>query len=84
MRNATIAASTPSMALTAVTPACMPIENDSTAVAVAASLSAKATITCCVPAPPGVSGTSVEAPQRTITTAAPGTLAGSPNPAIRR
>ena len=62
----------------------MPIENESTAAAVAASLSAKASMTCWVPAPPGVSGTSVEAPHSTITSAAPGTVAGSPKAAISR
>ena len=70
--------------MTAVIPACMPIENESTAAAVAASLSANASITCCVPAPPGVSGTSVEAPHSTITSAAPGTVARSPKAAISR
>ena len=46
-------------------------------------LSASATITCWGPAPRGVSGTSVAAPHRIITTAAVGTEAGSPKPASR-
>ena len=41
-------------------------------------------MTCCVPAPPGVSGTSVESPATTITSPAVGSDAGSPKAASRK
>ena len=65
-------------------PACMPTEKETTTLAVATWLSAKASTTCWVPAPPGVSGTSVEAPQRTITSAARGSVAWTPKAASRK
>ena len=78
-----IAAATPRSALTTVMLACIASENDTTAVADAVWLSATASMTCCVPAPPGVSGTTVDAPPITMTSAASATVAGKPNAASK-
>ena len=74
----------PSSALTAVMPACMPTEKETTAAAEAVCASAIVTRTCCVPAPPGVSGTMVDAPARDHHEGRrSGTDAGSPKAARR-
>src|SRR5690242_13138260 len=79
-----IVATSPSSALTNVTLACMASENDTTAAADAVWLSASASSNYCVPAPPGVNGTAAAAPPTAITSAASGTVAGSPNAASRQ
>ena len=84
VRNRSMAARTPSAPLTSVMPACIPIENERAPAVEAAPCSARATSTCCPPAPPGVSGTSDESPAKTRTAAPSGIEAGRSKAASRQ
>ena len=65
---------------TTVTPICIPIENERTDAAEATCWGATTISSCCVPAPPGVAGTSVDMPLATTTSPAIGFVPALPHP----
>ena len=75
-----ISAVTPTSVFTSATPACIPSENESASLTETVLCSAYATSTCCAPPPPGT-GTAVESPPATSTSAADPTVGWIPNAA---